>query len=258
MAAVGRILVGGDDAGGAGVAVAPRAAMTANHVVRDRGDRPLHFRPTGGRPIPVERVEENEKLDAAVLYLSGAVDDWLPLTAPMAGGRWRVDSPPGNDPPLHGDIAATALPMVKGEDEPVEDEPVEVMQLLVDELLGDYHGYSGSGVLDGLGRAVVGILIEQQPLRVPVPLGEVPDAANVLYALPIRTAVARLGVATSTGPPLRFEVPRPPSGMIDRPGLLDRIVDSVMESSAGNDRPLVRLWGYGGMGKTVLAATARP
>lgn len=241
MAAVGRILVGGHDAGGAGVAVAPRMAMTAKHVVRDRGDRPVHFRPPGGRPVPVERVEEDEKLDAAVLHLAGAVDDWLPLTAPMAGARWRVDSPPpGNDPPLHGHIAATALPTADG-----EDEPVEVMQLLVDELLGDYHGYSGSGVLDSLGRAVVGILIQQQPLRVPVPLGVVPDAANVLYAVPVRTVVARLGVATSTGPPLRFDVPRPPSGMVDRPELLDRVVGSVTEPGPGGDRAVVRLWGTG-------------
>jgi hypothetical protein len=217
-------------------------AMTAKHVVRDRGDTPVHFRPPGGRPVPVERVEEDEKLDAAVLHLAGAVDDWLPLTAPMAGARWRVDSPPpGNDPPLHGHIAATALPTVDG-----EDEPVEVMQLLVDELLGDYHGYSGSGVLDSLGRAVVGILIQQQPLRVQVPLGVVPDAANVLYAVPVHTVVARLGVATSTGPPLRFDVPRPPSGMVDRPELLDRVVGSVTEPGLGGDRAVVRLWGTGG------------
>jgi tetratricopeptide (TPR) repeat protein len=249
MAAVGRILVGGHDAGGAGVAVAPRVVMTARHVVRDRGDEPVHFRPAGGPPVPVERVEEDEQLDAAVLHLAGAVDDWLPLTAPMAGARWRVDSPPpGNDPPLHGHIAATAVPIVDG-----EDEPVEVVQLLVDEQLGDHHGYSGSGVLDSLGRAVVGILIQQQPLRVPVPLGVAAEAANVLYAVPVWTAVARLGVATSTGPPLRFDVPRPPSGMVDRPELLDRVVDAVTEPGPGEDRPVVRLWGYGGMGKTTLA-----
>jgi hypothetical protein len=119
----------------------------------------------------------------------------------------------------------------------------------VDEQLGDYHGYSGSGVLDSLGRAVVGILIQQQPLRVPVPLGVAPEAANVLYAVPVRTAVARLGVATSTGPPLRFDVPRPPSGMVDRPELLDRVVGSLTEPGPGEDRPVVRLWGYGGMAR---------
>jgi hypothetical protein len=147
----------------------------------------------------------------------------------------------GERPAAPGHIAATAVPVVDG-----EDEPVEVVQLLVDEQLGDYHGYSGSGVLNSLGRAVVGILIQQQPLRVPVPLGVAPEAANVLYAVPVRTAVARLGVATSTGPPLRFDVPRPPSGMVDRPELLDRAVGSLIESGPGEDRPVVRLVGIRG------------
>ena len=54
--ALGRVLVGGKDRG-AGFALGPALVVTANHVVRDRGDKPVVYVPAGGEAVGVEQVQ---------------------------------------------------------------------------------------------------------------------------------------------------------------------------------------------------------
>lgn len=68
---------------------------------------------------------------------------------------------------------------------------IEALQLSVDQILGDYSGYSGGPVegnhpAEGHAPAVVGILLEQAPDR-----ADEKRAGNVLYAATIAEAIAR-------------------------------------------------------------------
>ena len=129
-----------------------------------------------------------------------------------------------------------------------------MVQLEVGEQLGDYGGYSGSAVLDSLGRAVLALLVEQKPLRTPVALGERPAASNVLYAVPIGDVITANGLPVRASRPLRFDVGLLPPGMVARPGLLDEAVGRVIDAEGGEaGAGLVVLRGPGGVGKTVLA-----
>ena len=165
---LGRVLVGGKDCG-AGFALGPRLVVTANHVVRGRRDKPVVYVPAGGEAVGVERVQPDADHDAAILWLASDVGEFLPISAPVRGARWRVESPPpgGNEPQLHGTVTTARMTIHKA-----NGQSVEVVQLEVDEQLGDFGGYSGSAVLDSPGRAALALLVEQKPLRTPVALGE--------------------------------------------------------------------------------------
>ena len=154
-----------------------------------------------------------------------------------------------NDPELHGRIktARMTIAMAKGQS-------VKMVQLEVDEQLGDFGGYSGSAVLDSLGRAVLALLVEQKPLRTSVALGERRQASNVLYAVPIGDVISTNGLLVRTSRPLRFDAGLASPGMVGRVGLLDDAVGRVVGAGpreAGTG--LVILRGPGGAGKTVLA-----
>jgi hypothetical protein len=246
---LGRVLVGGKDLG-AGFALGPRLVVTANHVVRDRGIKPVVYVPAGGEPVVVERVQPDAAHDAAVLRLTDEVGEFLPASAAVRGAGWRVESPPGgNDPQLHGTVTAARMTIQNA-----SGEPVEVAQLEVGEQLGNFGGYSGSAVLDVLGRAVLALLVEQKPLRTPVALGEPPMATNVLYAVPIRDVIAANGLPAQAARPPRFDVGLAPRGMVARPGLLDEATGRVIGAEGGEaGAGLVVLRGPGGVGKTVLA-----
>ena len=47
---LGRVLVAGKDRG-AGFALGPGLVVTANHVIRDRGDKPCYMSRPGVRPL---------------------------------------------------------------------------------------------------------------------------------------------------------------------------------------------------------------
>ncbi len=249
---MGRVRVGGRDRG-AGFALAPGRVVTANHVVRDRGDKPVEYVPAGGEAVGVERVQADVDRDAAVLWLAGGAGEFLTAAAAVRGAEWRVVSPPpgGNDPELHGTVTTVRTTIQKA-----ADQRIEVVQLEVNEQLGDFGGYSGSAVLDSLGRAQA-LLVEQKPLRTAVPLGERQAASNVLYAVPVADVITACELAVQLAKPLPFDVelmPQGRQGMVTRPGLLDEAVGRVIaaegeDSGAG----LVLLRGPGGVGKTVLA-----
>jgi hypothetical protein len=194
-------LVGGKDYG-AGFALGSRLVVTANHVVRGLSDKPVAYVPAGGDPVSVKRVQRDAAHDAAILWLINEVE-FLPTSAPVRGEGWRVESPPlgGNDPHLHGTVT-TARMTIRN----VRGQPVQVVQLQVDEQLGDFGGYSGSAVLDAGGRAVVALLVEQKPLRTPVMMGERRGASNVLYAVPIGDVVTANGLSVRASTPLTPEV----------------------------------------------------
>ena len=247
---LGRVLVGGKDSG-AGFALGPRLVVTAYHVVRDRRDRSVAYLPAGSEPIGVERVQPDVAHDACLLWLEGEVGEFLPVSTAVRGARWRVESPPpgSNDPPLHGTVTTARMTIHKA-----KGQRVEVVQLQVEEQLGDFGGYSGSAVLDWLGRAVLALLVEQKPLRTAVALGGRQAASNVLYAVPIGDVITACGLPVRTSRPLWFDVGFLPPGMVSRPGLLDEAVGRVIEAEGGAaGAGVVLLRGPGGAGKTVLA-----
>ena len=247
---LGRVLVGGKDRG-AGFALGPRLVVTAHHVVRDRKDQPVLYVPTGGEAIGVERVQPDVHHDAAILWLVSDVGEFLPTSAAVRGARWRAESPPpdANDPELHGTVITPRMTIHKA-----KDQRVEVVQLEVDEQLGDFGGYSGSAVLDALGRAALALLVEQKPLRTAVALGERQTASNVLYAVPIGDVITACDLPVRASRPLRFDVGLLPPGMVARPGLLDAAVARVVDAEGGDTGAgLALLRGPGGVGKTVLA-----
>jgi hypothetical protein len=248
-AGVGRVVIGGKDAG-AGVALGPRTVVTASHVLSRRADHRVEYHLAGGRVIPVEaETQADESLDAAALRLAEDLGEWLPVAAAVEGGDWVVDSPPpGNDPALTGTINKVGLRM-----ENTRGVALDVLQLRVDQLLGDYRGYSGSGVLDRQRRAVVGLLVEQKHLRLPTPTGERQPASNVLYAVPIRDVVERLGLTAAAARPRRLSVEAVLPDTVTRTDLLNRLMRKLTDAEPGG---VVRVWGLGGMGKTTLVRQA--
>ena len=249
--ALGRVLVGGKDRG-AGFALGPALVVTANHVVRDCRDKPVVYVPAGGEPVGVEQVQGDVNRDAAVLRLVSEVGEFLPAAAPVREAKWQVASPPpgGNDPQLTGTVTTVRTTIHKA-----TGQPLEMVQLEVNEQLGDFGGYSGSAVLDWLGKAALALLVEQKPLRTTMALGERQAASNVLYAVPIREVITAFRLEVRTATPHRFHVEIVPVGMVARPGLLDDTVGQVIAAKGGdNDAGLVLLRGPSGVGKTVLAS----
>jgi tetratricopeptide (TPR) repeat protein len=248
-AGVGRVLIGGKDAG-AGVALGRRTVVTAGHVLGRRANHPVGYQAADGTVIPVDaEPEADESLDAAALRLAEDLDGWLPVAAAVEGADWVVDSPPpGNDPTLTGTISKVGFRM-----ENTRGVALDMLQLRVDQLLGDYRGYSGSGVLDRQRRGVVGLLVEQKHLRLPAPPGQPQPASNVLYAVPIRDVVERLGLTVAAARPRRLGVERVLADTVTRSDLLNRLVRKLTGAGPG---PVVRVWGLGGMGKTTLVRQA--
>jgi Trypsin-like peptidase domain len=189
--AMGRILADGKDKG-SGFALASRVAVTANHVVRRQAAESLHFALGNDRTVAVDRVEGDETLDVAVLHLREKVAEVLAVGHATEGGYWRVEAQPqGNDPLLTGTIDAARRRLVND-----KGHQTEVVQLRVDQELGDYKGYSGSAVaLQSPRGVVVGVLVEQLRWRLPSPAGQPRPAANVLYAIPIQAILDRFGLA---------------------------------------------------------------
>jgi hypothetical protein len=252
---LGRILVGGRDKG-AGFAIGPRAVLTAHHVIRERGAKPVMFVPAGTAEVKVNVGPVADEVDAALLVpVSGESDlpAWLPVLRALPGAGWRVDSPKpsSNDPHLTGTVS-TAHSQIEPPKRPGD--RLSVVQLHVQQELGSYDGYSGSAVLDSLGRAAMALLVQQKLLRVAVEPGAAKLASNVLYAVPIDDVLRALDIAVPRVRPLRFRVELQRPGMIVRAGILDKIVDAVLTAGGSAERaPVVLLSGPGGVGKTVLA-----
>ena len=148
---LGRVLVVGKDCG-ADFALGPRLVVTANHVVRQHRDKPVVYVPTGSEAIGVKQVQPDVHHDAALLWLMSDVGEFLPTSVPVRGVEWRVESPPSgmNDPQLHRTVTTSRMTIHKA-----NGQRIKVVQLQVDEQLAEFGGYSGSAVLDSLGRAAL-------------------------------------------------------------------------------------------------------
>jgi hypothetical protein len=225
MTGVGRIRSGSRDLG-AGFAVGRTLVVTAHHVIRGVPVDEVVYQPDSVELVSVARIESSEELDTSVLHLSVPVAEWLPVGRAVDGAAWRADAqPPNNDESILTGVVTRARLTIENS----AGHLVNVVQLQVDQLLADFHGYSGNGVLDSTGRSVVALLVEQKHVRIPTLPGTPRPASNVLYAVPMDDIVARLGIQIDVAhPPL--DVPRPPAGTIDRPAVLDRLVECLTEA----------------------------
>ena len=204
----GRVLVGTEDQG-AGVAVYPRLVITAGHVVTSRPPEvSVAFRTQAERLVPaVGSVRFIDGRDAAAFGLADDVA-WSRLTGAADGEPWSVSATGRrNDPVLTGLVTRASLQITDD-----LGNQVSAMQLLVDQDIGGFGGYSGSAVFNA-DLDVTGMLIEQLLQRLGTPR---PSASNVLYALPISDVIGRLPV----------EIPVPTIGQV-----------RVAKAAAGRDRP---------------------
>src|SRR5262249_6763246 len=141
----------------------------------------------------------------------------LPTGLAVPGAMWRVETRPGRrDPALTGTVTDPHRPL-----ENAGRHETTLVQLLVDQQLGSYRGYSGSPVIappaGGLPGRVLGVLVEQGLWRATSEPGAEPQAANVLYAAHIdriREEFALTGVtiarsASQMPLPAPYEVSRP-------------------------------------------------
>jgi hypothetical protein len=198
---------------GIGFAIGPTLALTARHVIKDALDdldgqlptRNVDFITSDSNKYCATVGRCDRRLDVASLNLGMAVATWLGPAEPVEGGSWRVDSRPRDDDPmLSGSITSCARPLV------TEDgEEALLLQLHVQQSLGDYSGYSGSPVHFGSktsDNSLVGILIEQARWRRKEPTQQLAPVANVLYAVPIDAALVLLGIKAQTVLDLDLEV----------------------------------------------------
>jgi NACHT domain len=190
----GRIVVDGRDQGG-GCALTPEIVVTAAHVVRAAGpDSRVTFATAGREAIAVESIDRDIELDLAALRLTEPVVPSYVSDAAMHD-RWEVSVPArGRDAFLTGtvDVALRDFENDKGHNQ-------QVVQLRVDQELKQFAGYSGSGVrLPAADGAVAGVLTEQQLERTRSgPDGARPEAANVLFAVPVAVALNRFGLTSA-------------------------------------------------------------
>jgi WD40 repeat protein len=246
----GRVVVNGKDKG-SGFAVGPHVVLTANHVVRNADASSVVFLVDGGKEVAPERLERDESFDVAVLHFAEEMGADIAVGQAVEGADWRVDARPRpNDPALDGVVNAARRPFKNA-----QGHETHVVQLLVNQILDEYEGYSGSPVTAGPG-VVVGVLVEELRSRLRVTGRPVP-ATNVLYAISIEDALARFGIAAARAPlPIRSWIPRPPRHLIVRTDELRRTKARLLGTDAVETAGGVRvaLVGMGGVGKSVLAA----
>ncbi|WFE26337.1 hypothetical protein O7623_23815 [Solwaraspora sp. WMMD791] len=200
----------------------PGVVVTAAHVLGSRPAGQIRVRlGSDSVAVPVERLECAEELDVAALWLAAPEVRALRAGAAGVDTRWIVTSRPAdNDPQLTGRVVATNRDIVNG-----GGAVVSMLQLDVDQALGDYGGYSGSAVrLRERPDVVIGVLCEQVRARQRRPEGR--SATTVLYAVPIDAALRRLGLQLARDVPHRFA------------GVRERLGERDMD---GADRALARV-----------------
>lgn len=193
------------DIGGA-VAIGRTIVVTAGHVVSKHGVTRLAFRSSHlGSNFLIKAIELDAELDIAVLTLSQSVSHIMSVGRAADGDSWTVPAPPSQtEPHLSGTVTAARRAFQNN-----EGRTTVAMQLHVAEQIKDYTLYSGSAVVAvGQVRRVVAILVEQQFERRWRPESTLrPDAANVLYAIPIDIAAKRAGVDVPFDPTVGDESP---------------------------------------------------
>ena len=182
---------------GAGFLLTRRYAFTAAHCLRNKANEDDQVTVSRGSDCANGRVVEvNDRRDVALIQIIGKLD-WtvLPVSTDrcVSGDRWLSPyRPASSQSELKGFVLTSPIEFrCRGGD------LVEALELEVRQLIGGYHGYSGSPVeRDGepedrvsdddivSGRSVVGMLIEQDLHRV-----HESEATNVLFALTVQHAI---------------------------------------------------------------------
>jgi WD40 repeat protein len=193
MVPIGRVAAD-EESLGIAFPLTPRAAVTAAHVIRRHSDKKLSFVPDGAPPVPVEGLRRHPTLDVVVLDLAADVPSFPGWRQAAKNMRWESEARwLDNDPVLTGKIDSERRVLTR--DDGTE---AEMMQLLVEQEVGDYRGYSGSPVTDEKDR-VIGVLVEQVLERRRVRDGP-KSATNVLYAAPIEDVVEHFGLVSEFVP----------------------------------------------------------
>jgi WD40 repeat protein len=211
----------------------------------------VEYQPEGADPIPVTRVEVSTGLDVAVLHLQRPVPDVLPAAGQVATGeQWRVETRPDPGAPVLRGTVTEPQRQLKN----AAGKETTLIQLWVEQEIGNYRGYSGSPVIAQPAGGVLGVLVEQAFWRVAAQLGAERPVANVLYAAPIKAVLAEFDLAGVPVVRSVRDIPRAVSFEVRRPDQLNQVLDALI--GAPSDGPLVGLAGMGGSGKSVLAAAA--
>ncbi|MFC5148636.1 trypsin-like peptidase domain-containing protein [Streptomyces aureoversilis] len=176
---------------GAGFLLTRCFVLTADHCLRylSGDEERVSVRLGDGTAVGGRVCRRIEEADLALIEV--LEPELVPLTLPVGdlprrGDRWRgLHRPSLSDPHLGGRVDADAVDYTC-----VGGGRIQAMQLVAEQALGDYSGYSGGPVervtTAERGAALLGVLIEQYPDR------QAPDrAANVLFAVPLREVMSR-------------------------------------------------------------------
>ncbi|MER6426105.1 serine protease [Streptomyces sp. NPDC001137] len=175
---------------GAGFLLTRCYVLTADHCLTalSHQDDQVLVRFESGRTLEGCVRRRVKEADLAIVEILRPQE--VPFALPNAdharrGDRWRgLHRPTPSDPDLGGLVDAYAVKYhCEG------GAFIEAIQLIVEQTLGDYAGYSGGPVektTPGSDGAVIGILIEQYPDR-----QDSRRSANVLFAATIHEAMSR-------------------------------------------------------------------
>ncbi|MEV5380397.1 serine protease [Streptomyces nondiastaticus] len=176
---------------GAGLLLTRCFVLTANHCLRylSGDEERVSVRLGDGTAVGGRVCRRVEEADLALIEV--LEPELVPLALPVGdlprrGDRWRgLHRPSLSDPHLGGHVDADAVDYTC-----VGGGRIQAMQLVAEQALGDYSGYSGGPVERECTRtyepALLGVLIEQYPDR------QAPErAANVLFAVPLREVMNR-------------------------------------------------------------------
>lgn len=173
----------------------PGGVVTAAHVVRDRRSDQIRLEDGHATAAPVAEIVADAELDVAFLRIEGLPATRVAAGLGEAGAAWTVTTrPKSNDPQLSGHVTAGSRAILNQ-----AGHAVDLLQLSVTQLLKDFSGYSGSAVrLASSSTVVIGVLCEQVRTRMVTPGVSRAPASNVLYAVSLRDAMARLGFRLPT------------------------------------------------------------
>ena len=173
---------------GQGVAIAPDTILTARHVVADAQIDSLNVIGADGSDHCVREVASHDAIDIAALRVEPPLTVFANVGDAITATRWTTFvSSPTSGPSLTGTVTVARRPFTAA-----DGHVIDVAQLTVEQDLGDFHGYSGSGVFAVEDGTLVAVLVEQHLKN---SKGYEPaDVANVLFAVPAADAILALGI----------------------------------------------------------------